>query len=427
MPEPTPADALERMRRQVRAVRWRQNLHELQRALYHLLATLAAAAAALVILALLSTSGLFAAAAWGIGAGSVLLAAWITRALGRRWLSGAGTPLWIDRHARLEGRLATALELGRRGGARAPFFPLLVEDNLRRLAAWRPERLVPEGMPSGAFAGALAAVGAFLLALLIAPWLQPSIPAAVPADAPGRIGIARRGRPPAASRRFVLLARPDEDEAALSRLPGALQERIRQRLWGEDRERAREALERAELGVSAEREGASPTADRLAQASHPMDASDPEERWAIAPTPPPGARPSAGDESAPAEGEAPGGDQEAARGDGAREGERDGGAGPHQAAAGAGTGTDPNLLGEASAERAARERFELPLAARVHALGGGPAPPAAGEAPPPAPDARPDLAAAQRRDAPVLKMSVPPAYEAVVRAAFAHRGTEAPR
>jgi len=421
MPEPTPADALERMRRQVRAVRWRQNLHELQRALYRLLATLAAAAAALVVLALLSTPGLFAAAAWGIGAGSVLLAASITRALGRRWLSGAGTPLWIDRHARLEGRLATALELERRGGARAPFFPLLVDDNARRLAAWRPERLVPEGMPSGAFAGALAAVGAFLLALLIAPWLQPSTPAAVPANAPGRIAIVRRGRPPAAGRPVALLAQPDEDDGALSRLPGALQGRIRQRLWGEDRERAREAMERAELGVSAEREDASPRADRLA------DASDPEERWAIAPKPPPGAKPPAGERSAPAAGEAPGGDQEAARGDGAREAERDGGAGPHQAAAGAGTGTDPNLLGNASAERAARERFELPLAARVHALGGGPAPPAAGEAPPPAPDARPDLAAAQRRDAPVLKMSVPPAYEAAVSAAFAHRGTEAPR
>src|SRR5207244_5943070 len=114
---------------------------------------------------------------------------------------------------------------------------------------------------------------------------------AVPATAPGRIAIARRGRPPAARRRFALRRRPDEHDAALSRLPGALQERIRQRLWGEDRERAREALERAELGVSAEREGASPTADRLAQASHPIDASDPEERWAIAPKPPPGAQP----------------------------------------------------------------------------------------------------------------------------------------
>src|SRR5436305_1530111 len=129
MPEPTPADALERMRRQVRAVRWRQNLHELQRALYRLLATLAAAAAALV---------------------------------------------------------------------------------------------------------------AFLLALLIAPGLQPRIPAAMPASTSGRIAIARRGRPPAAGRRFAWLRRPDEDDSALSRLPGALQERIQDRLWGEDRERARE-------------------------------------------------------------------------------------------------------------------------------------------------------------------------------------------
>src|SRR5207244_10797475 len=134
--------------------------------------------------------------------------------LGGRCSWAPRTPLWIDRHARLEGRLATALELERHGGVRAPFFPLLVEDNARRLAAWRPERLVPEGMPSGAFAGALAAVGGFLLALLIAPWLQPSTPAALPANAPGRIAIARRGRPPAASRRLVLLARPRAGTAA---------------------------------------------------------------------------------------------------------------------------------------------------------------------------------------------------------------------
>ena len=427
MPEPTPADALERMRRQVRAVRWRQNLHELQRALYHLLATLAAAATALVVLALLSTPGLFAAAAWGLGAGSVLLAAWITRALGRRWLSGARTPLWIDRHARLEGRLATALELERHGGVRAPFFPLLVEDNARRLAAWRPERLVPEGMPSGAFAGALAAVGGFLLALLIAPWLRPGAPAVVsgraPDGSPGRVGIVRRGRPPAPGRRFVLLARPDEDDSALSRLPGALQERIQDRLWGEDREGAREAMERAERGASPAREDAWPPADPLAEASDPIDASDPEERWAVARRLPAGAKPPAGEGGAAGADEAPGGNQAAARGDGAREAERDGGAG---AAAGAGTGTDPHLLGEASAERVARARFDLPLAARVRALGGGPAP-LFGEAPPPAPDARPDLAAAQRRDAPVPKMGVPPAYEAAVRALFAHRrGEEAP-
>src|SRR5438046_6983846 len=432
MPEPTPAEALERMRRQVRAVRWRQNLHELQRALYHLLATLAAAATALVVLALLCTPGLFAAAAWGLGAGSVLLAAWITRALRRRWLSGARTPLWIDRHARLEGRLATALELERRGGARAPFFPLLVDDNARRIAAWRPERLVPEGLPSGAFAGALAAVGVFLLALLLAPWLRPSAPAlAAGGDAADRVMAvkgdraiaqsvrARAGRLPA-----TLVEPDDDDRSAFSRLPAELQERIREELWGEDRERVHEAWERAERGAGPAR--VSPPADPLAEASDPIAASEQEERWAVVRRPPPGARPALAEDGATPTGDMPRGDGAAGRGASAHPAERGGEAGAHQAAAGAGTGTDPHLLGEASAERAARERFDLPLAARVRALGGGAAPPSSGEAPPPAPDARPDLAAAQRRDAPVLKMRVPPGYEAAVRAVFAHPGREAP-
>jgi hypothetical protein len=265
-------------------------------------------------------------------------------------------------------------------------------------------------------AGALAAVGALLLALLVAPWLQPTAPAEGSGNAPGRIAVARRGRLPAAGHRFVWLPRVETADSALSRLPGLLQERIRQRLWGEDRARVHAALERAERGPGPEREAEAPGGEQLA------DASDPEERWAIAPKPPPAASPADG---SPA-GAAPGGDRAEARGDDARGAERGGAASPHEAATGAGSGTDPNLFGAASAERAARARFELPLAARVHALGGGPAPLSSGEAPPPAPDARPDLAAAQRRDAPVLRMSVPPAYEAIVRAAFAHRGAEAP-
>src|SRR3989442_14562056 len=121
MPEPTPADALDRMRRQVRAVRWRRNLHELQRALYHLIATLAGAAATLVVLALRTAPGLFAVATWAVAAATPLLAGWLARALVRRWLSPARAPLWIDARSGLEGRLATALELGHRGAARAPF------------------------------------------------------------------------------------------------------------------------------------------------------------------------------------------------------------------------------------------------------------------------------------------------------------------
>jgi len=418
MSEPTPADALERMRRQVRAVRWRRNLHELQRALYHLIATLAGAATMLVVLALRAGPAAFAAATWAIATATLALALQLARALARRWLSPERAPLWIDAETRLEGRLATALELERQGALQAPFFPLLVEDNARRIAAWRPERLLPEGMPSGAFAGALAAVGVFLLALLLAPWLRPSAPPETvrPAGTQGRLVVARSAR--TTGRRVRLLALPDRDDElpALSRVPAALQERIREQLWGEDRERAHEAWERAERG--GEPGDASPPADRLA------DASDQEERWAIVRRPPAGAERAPGEDGAAPAGDRPRGDAAAERGDGERP-ERDGDAGPHQAAAGAGTGTDPNLLGDASAERAARERFDLPLAARVRTVRGGSAPPSSGEAPPPAPDARPDLAAAQRRDAPVLKMSVPPAYEAVVRAAFAQRGKEA--
>src|SRR6266516_3285292 len=310
MPEPTPADALERMRRQVRAVRWRRNLHELQRALYHLIGGLA-------------------------------------RALARRWLSSEQAPLWIDRRTALEGRLATVLELEGRDARCAPFFPLLVDDNARRIAAWRPERLVPEGLPSGAFAGALAAVGVFLLALLLAPWLRPSAPAvAAGGDAvdrgmaiEGDRAIARRvraraGRPPA-----TLVEPDDDDRSALSRLPAELQERIREELWGEDRERVHEAWERAERGAGPGR--VSPPADRLA------DEREQEERWAVVRRPPPGARPARGEGGAAPTGDTPRGDGAAGRGAGEHPAERGGEAGAHQAAAGAGTGTDPHLLGEA--------------------------------------------------------------------------------
>src|SRR5438128_2654606 len=295
MPEPTPADALERMRRQVRAVRWRRNLHELQRALYHLIAGLGGAMTALVVLALRAGSGVFALATWTLAAATLLLAGGLARALARRWLSSEQAPLWIDRQTALEGRLATALELEGRDARRAPFFPLLVDDNARRIAAWRPERVVPEGLPSGAFAGALAAVGVFLLALLLAPWLRPSAPAvAAGGDAADRgmaiegdRAIARRVRARAGSPPATLVEPDDDDRSALSRLPAELQERIREELWGEDRERVHEAWERAERGAGPGR--VSPPADRLA------DEREQEERWAVVRRPPPGARPARGE------------------------------------------------------------------------------------------------------------------------------------
>jgi hypothetical protein len=81
------------------------------------------------------------------------------------------------------------------------------------------------------------------------------------------------------------------------------------------------------------------------------------------------------------------------------------------------------LFGPASQASGGRETFELPLGARVRALAGDPGP-ASGEAPPAAPDTHPELAPGQRREAPVFKTVVPPAYEPIVRQLFAHRAVE---
>src|SRR5690242_4018866 len=79
MPEPRPVETLERMRRQVRAVRWRRNLHELQRALYQLIAVLGVGAAVLLLLALRVDPARFAPASWTIAVVAVGAVAAIAR------------------------------------------------------------------------------------------------------------------------------------------------------------------------------------------------------------------------------------------------------------------------------------------------------------------------------------------------------------
>jgi hypothetical protein len=127
------------------------------------------------------------------------------------------------------------------------------------------------------------------------------------------------------------------------------------------------------------------------RAGEPAAAWDPERAR-------PDARPGAERRGAP---EAPGGSGAAARG--------------------AGKAVDPRLLGAPTDPGGGRETFDVPIVARVRALPGGPGLPA-GEPPPATPDARPALAPGQRRDAPVAKADVPPAYEDLVRQLFAHRG-----
>jgi len=403
MSEPTPSDAVRAMRRQVRRVRWRRNTYELQRTLYLLIATAATAATALVLLALTTGPAPFTVGAGGVAAASLLAAAATLLATRRRWLRASRAPLWIDAEAKLQGRLATLMELP--SDRRARFLPLLVEENRRRLASWEPEALLPNPFPPAALGAATAAAASLMLALVLGPRLQPPL-----FPEPGR--RARIARMVPEARRFHVgrdeppsPASGSADDVHVTRA-GALQETIRRRLWGPEWQAAAEALASA-----AERPG-----NELGSASLPAAAGELERSWEIARRPASGAARASGE-----------------RGEGAHSGERAGAeafrgeasraaaAEPARGlpAAGAGTATDPDLFGPATDTSGGGGVFELPLGARVRGLGAAPAPPT-GEPPPADSDVRPDLAPRQRREAPVLKANVPAAYEPIVRRMFGH-------
>ena len=403
MSELMPPDAVRAMRRQIRRVRWRRNLYELQRALYLLIATAAAAATAVVLLALATRPAPFAACASGV-AGAALLAALATvLATGRRWLRASRAPFWIDAQARLQGHLATLMEL--RPDHQARFLPLLVEENRRRLASWEPEELLPHPFPPAALGAATAAAASLMLALVLAPRLKPPLP-----HEPLRPTRVPRAIPD--TRRHVRRDEPSQqgsenaEEGRHARGAGALQERIRHRVWGAEQQAA-DAPARADASGS----------EVDAGAARPAGADGHERSWEIARRPAPGAEHAAGEHGEGAlSGERAGAD--GSRAEASRAGTADAGTG--HPAAGAGTATDPNLFGPPTETGSGAGVFELPIGAHLRGLGAAPAPPA-GEPPPAETDTRPDLAPRQRREAPVLRTDVPAAYETIVRRMFGHR------
>src|SRR5262245_44560247 len=165
MPRRSSPHALDVIRQQLARVRRRHTLHETQRGLYLVVGTLGAAVTLVVLLALRGSLRGFAAgsaAVTGLAVPSIVL---IGRRVGRGLLGAARSAAWADRRAELEGRLVTVLEIGRRdpGRQEAFFWPLLLEENVQRLATWRPERLVPRRLPRAARAtarGALRTLGA---------------------------------------------------------------------------------------------------------------------------------------------------------------------------------------------------------------------------------------------------------------------------
>jgi hypothetical protein len=406
MPELTPPRVVDAVRRQILRVRRRRNLYHAQRALYLAVAAAAGTATTLLLLALLAGPTAFAVAVWAGSGGLLLFVAALSHRTARGWLRTDRAAVWIDRETEQRGRIATLIELEDTGRPRTALGPLLEDENARRLSTWEPARVLPEGVPIAALHGALVASAALLLALAFAPHIDPPPePAASPgspAASPPRMQAVRRrllsAPRPGAADQPVSALREDAEGSVLARLPAELRERIQRRLWGEQRERQSMARAGEPPPGAARREGGE--AGRHGQSSRPTVGDDSE-------------RPTeAGDsEAQEAEGRAARAElpprDRAAPGRGAP-------------TAGAGTGTDRNLLGPPSTpgERAARARFRLAIAARVRALEGGPQRPS-GEAPPPEPDERPELGARQLRDAPVHRLDVPPAYEGIVRRVFA--------
>ena len=389
-------DAVEAIQRQLRRVRRRRNFRELQRAIYLLIAVVAAAMAGLVLLALRASPGAFAEGVVAAGSIALFAAVGVLWRGHRRWVARQGAPRWIDRETRLGGRLVTLVEIHRRGEVAAPLFPLLVEQNVARLSVWHPDRVVPRRVPRGALAAAGSAVALLGIVVALGPRLVPPPPVVGAERPPGGIEPVDL----TADRLALAPANGDDDATETSNEESAaarLQRGIRRALAPAPTEEPPGSGGAAASDGGAEESRPAPgeLAARGDEAGN--ESSDRGSRVAAEPR-----------DDAQGHGllEQPhDGDDDAGRADGA--------------ASGAGRDLDPNLFGAPSAPGSGpNERFALSLAARVHARAGGPG----GSGDPSAPPvARPPagLAPGQRAAAAMPRMPVPAAYEAVVRALFA--------
>jgi len=209
------------------------------------------------------------------------------------------------------------------------------------------------------------------------------------------------------------------DDSTLTQLSSALQENVRQRVWGKAWERVRDALARAGAGTGA-------SAGRDEAQGEEIDAEGSDE-WEVANAP-------SNDRSRPrrsenrSAGEASGDESDSAAAVAGATNEANGESSDAEgggAGTGAGNGTSPDDLfaGAAVDPAAGNGSFELSIAARMRADRAGSGQPK-GPAPAADPDAKPALASEQRRETAAHRMAVPAAYEHVVREVFAHR--EAP-
>jgi hypothetical protein len=432
MPELTPTGAVDVVQRQVRRVRRRKNLYEAQRALYLAIATGAVAALILLPLALYASTGTFAIAAWSTVAILAGIALVLGGGLRRRWIAARSVLVWIENRSALGGRVRTLLELAERPGTRPGFFhALLVAQIGHDLETWEPRRLVPRRVPRMALGTALVASFVLAAALRLASLAAPAAPTVSFADQAaggthadslngaltGERVVVAPGVP--SNDRSARAAAERDDDSSLTSLPSALQENVRQQVWGKAWERVRDAL--AQVGTP------SGTAAKAGNDATEQDGADASEEWEIARAPSGELtrrrRPGVGhQQETPTDGagESSGSGNASAPADAANDEGADG-----ENGGGAGNGTSPGDLFAGSAVDTGHGdgSFELSLAARMRAdrgagrRGGATAPDAD-------PDAKPALAGDQRRESAAHRMAVPAAYETVVREVFAHRRAE---
>ncbi len=440
MPEPTPTGAVDLVERQVRRVRRRKNLYELQRTLYLAIApprpSPPSSAAAR---ALRARRGLFATVAVGALA---VLAAGIAMALAgglhRRWLARERTLAWIEAQRRPRWTRADAPRAGvaprdDRGSSTRCSCRRSAPDSPtgRRVASCRAR--IPRAAGAMAVIALAVLVVAFRLAVARAPGRahgrhERSAARRRRPDRPARSDGrrtrgGRTGRPRDRGEQSAPATADDrDDDSTLTQLSSAFQENVRQQVWGKAWERVRDALARA--GTTG---GSGGTRDEAGERAEELDGEGSGE-WEVARAPSATSATAAairGVGPEPSEHD----DATAARHRGDRRRPRH--PRPTRTSttaatgnSGAGNGTVAGrplrrVAGRHRGRRAPRSSCRSPRACGADRVGrrgaGGPAPDAD-------PDAQPALAAEQRRETAAHRMAVPAAYEQVVREVFAHRG-----
>jgi hypothetical protein len=394
------------IRRQVRALRRRSNLHVAQHAVALWIAAAATVTAIVIVSAVRGGRAVFG---WVTFAGLAALCAataLLARRLYLRWLGARAAPRRIDLDHELRGALPSVLELD--GRADDAMFELLVRHNVDALPRWDPRKVVPDVIPVHAAAAAVAAVCLLAVVVVLAPTLRPQ-PRVVVGDrrmdftatkesheGAERLLVTPGTEHPASEREGGSKGNDTReggaDAGGLAGVPASLQDWLQQALGAEEHWESGEPVPSGDTG-------------------NVPHAIPQQRRSAAAPVADQGA---AGGEGQPADAPRPA--SQRGGGEGTEPGTGGGGAG-------AGTDTDPSLFGEPNDEPPPRgDRFELAIAARVRARRGG-AMTEWTDAPAPDSDRHPVLAGQNRAEQPGHRMPVPSTFAPLVRRLFAHETT----